>query len=178
MFPFPLGKTSAKATIKDELWWEGGNAPHVVSLPLFPLVYQITDHTRDISINLKNQLRLAPRMGRSLRNGSKGPRRDWRLMIRGLCTLYALVFADDRWKRRIRSIQLLSIVAITSFSKCPLHWIVKRHSRANIFVSDHTPKAELTSSISKSSNRPPNLPNLQYPLNRNRNNAPTPKITR
>jgi hypothetical protein len=38
MFPFPLGKTSAKATIKDELWWEGGNAPHVVSLPFFPLV--------------------------------------------------------------------------------------------------------------------------------------------
>lgn len=32
MFPFPLGKTNANATIKDELWWEGGNAPHVVSL--------------------------------------------------------------------------------------------------------------------------------------------------
>jgi hypothetical protein len=31
LFPFPLGKTSVRATVKDELWWEGGNAPHVVS---------------------------------------------------------------------------------------------------------------------------------------------------
>ncbi|WWC71758.1 uncharacterized protein I206_105717 [Kwoniella pini CBS 10737] len=29
LFPFPLGKTRPDATIKDELWWEGGNAPHV-----------------------------------------------------------------------------------------------------------------------------------------------------
>jgi hypothetical protein len=39
MFPFPLGKTSAKATIKDELWWEGGNAPHVVSHSLFDVPF-------------------------------------------------------------------------------------------------------------------------------------------
>jgi hypothetical protein len=63
MFPFPLGKTSAKATIKDELWWEGGNAPHVVSLPLSHLVYQITDRSRDISINPKNRSLSALRMG-------------------------------------------------------------------------------------------------------------------
>ncbi|WRT68206.1 uncharacterized protein IL334_005181 [Kwoniella shivajii] len=29
LFPFPLGKTRPEASIKDELWWEGGNAPHV-----------------------------------------------------------------------------------------------------------------------------------------------------
>ncbi|OCF75993.1 hypothetical protein I204_03290 [Kwoniella mangroviensis CBS 8886] len=29
LFPFPLGKTRPDAAIKDELWWEGGNAPHV-----------------------------------------------------------------------------------------------------------------------------------------------------
>ncbi|GFZ49327.1 hypothetical protein JCM24511_07447 [Saitozyma sp. JCM 24511] len=29
LFPFPLGKTRPEATVKDELWWEGGNAPHV-----------------------------------------------------------------------------------------------------------------------------------------------------
>jgi hypothetical protein len=41
MFPFPLGKTSAKATIKDELWWEGGNAPHVVSLLFSPFMKRV-----------------------------------------------------------------------------------------------------------------------------------------
>ena len=30
IFPFPLGKTAPKAAIKEELWWEGGNPPHVV----------------------------------------------------------------------------------------------------------------------------------------------------
>jgi len=29
LFPFPLGKSRPEATVKDELWWEGGNAPHV-----------------------------------------------------------------------------------------------------------------------------------------------------
>ncbi|CAD6576139.1 MAG: 45 kDa subunit of RNA polymerase II [Tremellales sp. Tagirdzhanova-0007] len=29
LFPFPLGKSRPAATVKDELWWEGGNAPHV-----------------------------------------------------------------------------------------------------------------------------------------------------
>ncbi|RXK38130.1 hypothetical protein M231_04591 [Tremella mesenterica] len=29
LFPFPLGKTGPDAKVKDELWWEGGNAPHV-----------------------------------------------------------------------------------------------------------------------------------------------------
>ncbi|WWC90896.1 uncharacterized protein L201_005833 [Kwoniella dendrophila CBS 6074] len=29
LFPFPLGKTRPEAAVKDELWWEGGNAPHV-----------------------------------------------------------------------------------------------------------------------------------------------------
>jgi len=29
LFPFPLGKSRPDATVKDELWWEGGNAPHV-----------------------------------------------------------------------------------------------------------------------------------------------------
>ncbi|WVQ74738.1 hypothetical protein IAR50_004343 [Cryptococcus sp. DSM 104548] len=29
LFPFPLGKTKPEAAVKDELWWEGGNAPHV-----------------------------------------------------------------------------------------------------------------------------------------------------
>ena len=32
IFPFPLGKTAEGAAIKEELWWEGGNPPHVVSL--------------------------------------------------------------------------------------------------------------------------------------------------
>jgi hypothetical protein len=31
ILPFPLGKTRSEATVADELWWEGGNAPHVVS---------------------------------------------------------------------------------------------------------------------------------------------------
>jgi hypothetical protein len=31
IFPFPLGKTAEGAAIKEELWWEGGNPPHVVS---------------------------------------------------------------------------------------------------------------------------------------------------
>lgn len=30
IFPFPLGKSRPDASVKDELWWEGGNAPHVV----------------------------------------------------------------------------------------------------------------------------------------------------
>ena len=34
MFPFPLGKSRPDASIKDELWWEGGNAPHVAGPPL------------------------------------------------------------------------------------------------------------------------------------------------
>ncbi|ORX38685.1 hypothetical protein BD324DRAFT_621930 [Kockovaella imperatae] len=29
IFPFPLGKSRPEATVRDELWWEGGNAPHV-----------------------------------------------------------------------------------------------------------------------------------------------------
>lgn len=36
LFPFPLGKTKADATVADELWWEGGNAPHVVSPAFVP----------------------------------------------------------------------------------------------------------------------------------------------
>ncbi|WVR07360.1 hypothetical protein IAU60_004401 [Kwoniella sp. DSM 27419] len=29
LFPFPLGKTRPDAAVAEELWWEGGNAPHV-----------------------------------------------------------------------------------------------------------------------------------------------------
>ncbi|ORY35362.1 hypothetical protein BCR39DRAFT_585005 [Naematelia encephala] len=29
LFPFPLGKSRPEASVRDELWWEGGNAPHV-----------------------------------------------------------------------------------------------------------------------------------------------------
>lgn len=35
IFPFPLGKTRSEATVRDELWWEDGNAPHVVRLRSF-----------------------------------------------------------------------------------------------------------------------------------------------
>ena len=29
LFPFPLGKAKPAAAVAQELWWEGGNAPHV-----------------------------------------------------------------------------------------------------------------------------------------------------
>lgn len=35
IFPFPLGKTRSEAAVRDELWWEDGNAPHVVGLLSF-----------------------------------------------------------------------------------------------------------------------------------------------
>lgn len=35
IFPFPLGKTRSEAAVRDELWWEDGNAPHVVRLLSF-----------------------------------------------------------------------------------------------------------------------------------------------
>lgn len=35
IFPFPLGKTRPEAAVREELWWEGGNAPHVVRLLVF-----------------------------------------------------------------------------------------------------------------------------------------------
>lgn len=114
------------------------------------------------------------------------------------------VCSSFRWKRRIRSIQLLSIVAIISFSESPFSLVSLLHqsslfthrsplsllpcfpasrsdSSAGLPLSHHlvSPRhsKELTSSISKSSNPPPNLPDLQYPLNRDRINAPTTTIT-
>ncbi|KAK8854934.1 hypothetical protein IAR55_003673 [Kwoniella newhampshirensis] len=83
LFPFPLGKTRPEAAIKDELWWEGGNAPHVghFNRPKLP-----APPAPDPSV-------LLARVIASMRREAQ----------------------EEMWKKRIRSIQILSVIVIISF---------------------------------------------------------------
>ncbi|WWD18915.1 hypothetical protein CI109_103371 [Kwoniella shandongensis] len=88
LFPFPLGKTRPEAAIKDELWWEGGNAPHVghfnrPKLPHPPMP--------DESV-------LMARVEASMKREAQ----------------------EELWKKRIRSIQFLSVIVIISFVSKPI----------------------------------------------------------
>ena len=49
IFPFPLGKTNEGAAVKEELWWEGGNPPHVVRHDLVLGVMTCTSAVEDTS---------------------------------------------------------------------------------------------------------------------------------
>ncbi|WVO13367.1 hypothetical protein L204_100982 [Cryptococcus depauperatus] len=83
LFPFPLGKTRPDAAIKDELWWEGGNAPHVghFNRPQLP----------------------AP------------PIPDEEVLMKRVQASMKREAQEALWKRRIRDIQILSVIVIISF---------------------------------------------------------------
>ncbi|WVF72615.1 hypothetical protein IAT40_007433 [Kwoniella sp. CBS 6097] len=83
LFPFPLGKTRPEAAVRDELWWEGGNAPHVghFNRPKLP-----APPVPDESV-------LMARVEASMKREEQ----------------------EKMWKKRIRSIQILSLIVIISF---------------------------------------------------------------
>ncbi|WVQ99830.1 hypothetical protein IAU59_006973 [Kwoniella sp. CBS 9459] len=83
LFPYPLGKTRPESTVKDELWWEGGNAPHVghFNRPKLP-----APPAPDESV-------LMARVEASMKREEQ----------------------EKMWKKRIRSIQILSLIVIVSF---------------------------------------------------------------
>ncbi|WVQ81701.1 hypothetical protein IAT38_003826 [Cryptococcus sp. DSM 104549] len=84
LFPFPLGKTRPEAAVKDELWWEGGNAPHVghFNRPKLP-----APPNPDESVLMK-------RVEASMKREAQ----------------------ENLWKRRIRDIQILSVIVMVSFA--------------------------------------------------------------
>lgn len=83
IFPFPLGKTKPEAAVRDELWWEGGNAPHVSHF---------------------NQPKLpAP----------PNPNED--VLMKRVQASIAREAQEGLWKRRIRDIQVLSVIIMFSF---------------------------------------------------------------
>ncbi|OCF30657.1 hypothetical protein I316_07705 [Kwoniella heveanensis BCC8398] len=83
LFPFPLGKTRPEAAVREELWWEGGNAPHVghFNRPKLP-----APPAPDESV-------LMARVEASMKREAQ----------------------EKMWKKRIRSIQILSLIVIISF---------------------------------------------------------------
>ncbi|WVO22873.1 uncharacterized protein IAS62_004216 [Cryptococcus decagattii] len=83
IFPFPLGKTRSEAAVKDELWWEDGNAPHVghFNRPKLP----------------------AP------------PNPDEGVWMKRVQASMVRKAQEELWRRRIRDIQILSVIIMVSF---------------------------------------------------------------
>ena len=100
LFPFPLGKTRPDASVKDELWWEGGHAPHVGHFNHPKLPYP-NDWNEDVLLNraklsIARDTQLALCVGSSVR-----------------CSLTA------RWRKRLRHVQTLCIIIIVYFGEGP-----------------------------------------------------------
>ncbi|EAL20591.1 hypothetical protein CNBE5110 [Cryptococcus deneoformans B-3501A] len=83
IFPFPLGKTRPEAAVREELWWEGGNAPHVghFNRPKLPV--------------------------------PPNPNED--VLMKRVQASMAREAQERLWKRRIRDIQVLSVIIMVSF---------------------------------------------------------------
>ncbi|KAL7423511.1 RNA polymerase II subunit 3 [Cryptotrichosporon argae] len=91
LFPFPLGKTRPDAAVKDELWWEGGNAPHVGHFNRVALDKPGVDpnKTEDVvMLKIRKQQEIDAQLA--------------------------------KWKKRIRGIQQLCLVVIVYFVNAKL----------------------------------------------------------
>ncbi|KAK4685061.1 hypothetical protein P7C73_g5092, partial [Tremellales sp. Uapishka_1] len=85
LFPFPLGKSRPAATVRDELWWEGGNAPHVghFNKVALPRLDEAVDDESKILARVKQKMEM-----------------DARRAV---------------WSKRINNVKILSVVVIIYF---------------------------------------------------------------
>lgn len=125
LFPFPMGKTRPEASVKDELWWEGGNAPHVVCPKIF---FHLSLSTSCPASSIPTQIFIHHQSHREMLMFYQGhfnkPKiaapegaPDEETLIARVKKGMEIDSQRALWSKRIREIQYLSCVVITYFGK-------------------------------------------------------------